>query len=83
MRLCAPCDKLCSNRTRRIWPQLIAVFLATFIASLTWLAMDSAGVQSDQRIWWSAAAFLVSVVSILAYMANCIRRYCERDRHLF
>ncbi len=72
--------KLCSECGKKPWPYLMAVFIASFSAFLTWLTLQSAGL-SPSAIWWgSAGVFVVVTVLLVSYMVSCIRRHCGHER---
>lgn len=70
---------ICPHCGQRLWPFLVAVFVAAFIAFLTALTLASVGMAGPVAFAWSAAVFLGVVVLLSLYMANCMRRHCRHD----
>lgn len=72
MRVCPECRKA-------PWPYFIIVFIASFFAVLTWLALDSAGVTPAVNRWWTSGAFAGTCVLLFGYMYWCIRVHCRHN----
>lgn len=72
--------KLCRECGKRPWPYLIALFIASFSAFLTWLTLESAGFSADVIRWWSGAVFVIVTALLVSYMIACMRRHCGHER---
>ena len=73
--------KLCANCRKKPWPYAIALFIAIFVAFVTWWTLAAAGVSPQASRWWTVVAFLVAGGVLVSYMVSCMRRHCAEDRH--
>ncbi len=78
MSLCKEFSKICKESKKQPWVYLIVVFVASFAAFLTWLALDSAGLPSGSIIMWSGGVFVAVALVLLGYFISCMRRYCDQ-----
>lgn len=74
MRLCGECRK-------KPWPYAIVIFIATFVAFVTWLTVSAAGLSSGSSIIWTSVSFVAAVALLASYMISCMRRHCSDDKH--
>ena len=74
MRLCGDCRK-------KPWPYAIVLFIATFVAFVTWLTLSAAGLSESSSIIWTSISFVAAVVLLASYMVSCMRRHCSDDKH--
>jgi hypothetical protein len=74
--------KACRECVQKPWPYLIALFIATFSAFLTWLTLASAGVPVATNRLWSGGVFFVVILFLMMYMVSCLRRHCGHQTHL-
>ncbi len=70
---------ICPHCGQRLWPFLVAVFIAVFVAFITGLTLASVGMTGTVVFGWAAAAFLGVWVLLSLYMFNCMRRHCRHD----
>lgn len=75
MNLCAACR-------RKPWPFALALFIAGFIAFVTWFTLAAAGLQSQAQLLWTLVAFFIATALLFGYITGCIRRHCHHDKHL-
>lgn len=73
--------KLCGKCRRKPWPYLMAMFLSSFIAFVTWLTLSAADLPENPRNLMTAGVFLVAVSLLVGYMISCMRRHCDDDEH--
>ena len=74
MRLCGACRK-------KPWPYAIVLFIATFVAFVTWLTLSAAGLASGASIIGTSVAFIAATMLLASYMVSCLRRHCADDKH--
>lgn len=74
--------KLCGACRRKPWPFALALFIASFIAFVTWLTLAAAGLQSQAKFFGTATAFFLVTVVLFGYITACIRRHCHDDKHV-
>lgn len=75
--------KWCGACRKKPWPYALALFIAGFIAFVTWLTLAAAGLRPQAIMGWTLGAFLSATSVLFAYLTACIRRHCADDgQHL-
>jgi hypothetical protein len=57
------------------------MFIAVFVAFVTWWTLAAAGFSPAANLWWTSIAFLAAAAGLIGYMVSCMRRHCAEDRH--
>jgi ABC-type uncharacterized transport system permease subunit len=73
--------KLCSDCRRTPWPFLVALFIASFAAFLTWLTLSFNQADTTQLILGVAVMFVAAGATLIHYVINCMRRHCHHGHH--
>jgi len=82
IKICRDCKLVCRETTKRPWIYLIVVFVASFSAFVTWLSLDSAGIQTNVNRLWSGGVFILVSIILILYYFSCMRRYCMHRRNM-
>ena len=69
MRVCPKCGNA-------RWPYVVILVIASFVAFLTWLTLDTAGITPAVNRWWTSGAFSMTFGIMFAYMYWCVRVHC-------
>jgi hypothetical protein len=70
--------KLCSQCHHTPWPYLVAAFISTFAAFLTWLILGyNTHFDGSERLLGSLGMFFMMNVTLTRYMMACMKRHCR------
>ena len=71
--------KVCPKCRKAPWPYFIIMFVASFVALLTWLTLDPVGITATVNRWWTGGAFTITCGFLFAYMYWCVRVHCRHS----
>lgn len=75
--------KICAKCHLAFWPYLIALFIASVTAFLTWLILGYSDFDTTEQILIAAGMFMLTGVSLTHYMMICMQRHCHHHNHAF
>jgi FtsH-binding integral membrane protein len=73
--------KLCPECSKSPLPFLMAFFLASVSAFLTWLTLTYSQFGTVERIAGTTLVFIAVGATIVHYMLACMRRHCRHGSH--
>jgi apolipoprotein N-acyltransferase len=69
--------KLCPECSNSPWPFVMVVFLASFIAFITWLTLSLSELGAVERLAGSLAVFVAVAGTLVHYVLSCMKRHCR------
>jgi len=73
--------KLCSECSKSPLPFVMALFVASVSAFLTWLTLTYSQFSDVERAVGSILVFVAVGATIMHYMLRCMRRHCRHGHH--
>ena len=68
--------KLCEkSHQNSIWPYLVALFISSFTAFLTWFTLAYSHFDMTERLLGSIGMFLATDATLTHYMMACMKRH--------